>query len=146
MVEMKHTVHINRPVQEVFDYVRDQRNEGKWHTDVIATDADGAVSEGDLVTWTVKFMGKSDYVNEVTDLVEPSLIRIKARRGAVLPTLTHTFAASKGGTVYTRHVSIPPRGMFRLVNPIMKATGAAYRRNASFAENLKALLEKSSNP
>jgi len=32
--------------------------------------------------------------------------------------------------------------MFRLMGPVMKATGAADKRNARFAKNLKELLER----
>lgn len=141
MVELSHSVEIRRPVQEVFDFVRDQRNESKWHTDVVATDKEGPVDEGDTVTWTVRFMGTNQYENKVTRVREPELIRIEATSGPLRPTLTHTFEGANGVTKYTRHVSIPPRGLFRVVGPIMKATGAADRRNASFAKNLKKLLD-----
>jgi hypothetical protein len=46
-----------------------------------------------------------------------------------------------GATLYRRNVEIPPRGLFRLVAPIMELTGAAARRNRRFTENLKRLLE-----
>lgn len=144
MIEMRHSVTIRRPVQEVFDYVRDQRNESKWHTDVVASEHSGPVEEGDIVTWTVRFMGKRQYVSEVTKVEEPRLIQLKAIRGPMLPTLTHSFSSEDAATTYTRQVRIPPRGFFRLIGPIMKATGAADRRNANFAENLKQLIETNS--
>ena len=43
-------------------------------------------------------------------------------------------------TRYTRALQIPLEGIFRFVGPVMKATGAADRRNARFAQNLKELL------
>jgi len=58
------------------------------------------------------------------------------------PTLTHTFEPASGQTRYTRRVQIPLQGMFRLMGPVMKATGAADKRNARFAKNLKELLER----
>ena len=141
MITATHTVDIARPAQVVFDFVRDQRNEPKWHTDVLDADPEAPLELGGTITWTVKFMGKNQYVSEVTELDAPRSIRIETRQGPVKPTLTHRFESNNGATRYTRTVSIPEKGMFRIVGPIMKAVGAADRRNATFAENLKALLE-----
>jgi hypothetical protein len=69
-------------------------------------------------------------------------IELTTRQGPLKPTLTHTFEPADGATRYQRHVQIPLDGMFRLVGPIMKITGAARRRNARWAENLKTLLER----
>jgi hypothetical protein len=49
---------------------------------------------------------------------------------------------ANGQTRYTRALQIPLDGIFRFVGPVMKATGAADRRNARFAQNLKELLER----
>jgi len=62
--------------------------------------------------------------------------------GVARGALTHTFEPASGQTRYTRHVQIPLQGVFRLVGPVMKATGAADKRNARFAKNLKELLER----
>jgi len=87
-------------------------------------------------------MGKSEDVNEVTAFEPQRRIQLTARRGPIKPTLTHTFEPASGQTRYTRHVQIPLQGVFRLVGPVMKATGAADKRNARFAKNLKELLER----
>ena len=141
VITANHTVDIARPAQVVFDFVRDQRNEPKWHTDVLEVDPQEPLELGSTVTWTVKFMGTNQYVIEVTALDAPRSIRIETRDGPTKPTLTHRFESDDGATRYTRTVSIPEEGMLRIVGPIMKAIGAADRRNATFAENLKALLE-----
>ncbi len=143
MITASHTVDIDRPAHQVFDFVADQRNEAKWHTDVLDVEPKGPILLGSTVTWLVKFMGENHYVNEVTEFDAPRLIQLAAREGPLKPTLTHRFVSRNGATRYTRSVSIPVEGMFRLVAPIMKATGAARRRNAHFAENLKTLLEQS---
>jgi uncharacterized protein YndB with AHSA1/START domain len=142
MINLEHSVVIDRSVEDVFAYVADQTNEPKWHTDVLEVRPEGRVELGSTVTWLVKFMGESQYVNEVTAFEPQRRIEFTARRGPLKPTLTHTFERSDGQTRYPRGLQIPLEGIFRLVGPVMKATGAADRRNARFAQNLKELLER----
>lgn len=142
MIKLEHTVVIDRPVADVFAYVADQTNEPKWHTDVVEVSPEGPIELGSTVTWQLNFMGKSQYVNEVTAFEPQRRIQFTARRGPLKPTLTHTFEQADGQTRYTRGVQIPLQGMFRLVGPVMKATGAADKRTARFAQNLKELLER----
>ncbi len=143
MITATHTVEIDRPVSEVFDYVSDQRNEPKWHTDVLEAEPRAPIKLGSTVTWTVRFMGVKQYISEVTAFDPPHLIRIETREGPLKPTLTHSFEQQNGSAIYTRSVRIPTEGMFALVGAIMKVTGAAKRRNAGFAQNLKTILENS---
>ena len=141
MICMKHAVVINRPVEDVFAFVADQANEPMWHTDVLEVNPARPLEPGATVTWLVRFMGSNTYVVDVTAFEPLRRIELTARQGPLKPTLTHTFEETNGATRYQRHVQIPLHGMFRLVGPIMKATGAARRRNARFAENLKNMLE-----
>jgi uncharacterized protein YndB with AHSA1/START domain len=141
MIGAEHTVNIDRPVEEVFDFVADQANEPKWHTDVLEVNPQVRLQLGSAVTWLVKFMGENQYVSEVTAFEPQHRIQLTAREGPLKPTLTHTFKQVNGGTRYTRNVQIPLEGMFRVVGPVMKASGAAQKRNARFAQNLKNLLE-----
>ncbi len=142
MISMKHAVVINRPVEDVFAFVADQANEPQWHTDVLEVDPGRPLQLGASVTWLVRFMGSNTYVVEVTAFEPPRRIELTTRQGPLRPILTHTFQGTDGATRYQRHVQIPLHGMFRLVGPIMRVTGAARRRNARFAENLKNLLER----
>lgn len=141
MISAKHTVDIDKPTTDVFAYVSDQSNEPKWHTDVLEVRPQGPIELGSTITWLVKFMGKNQYVSKVTAFETPRRIELTTQEGPLKPILTHTFEPVNGATRYTRWVQIPLSGMFRLVGPLMRASGAARRRNARFAENLKQLLE-----
>lgn len=142
MITAEHTVNIDRSVEDVFDFVTDQANEPKWHTDVLEVSPEAPLELGSTVTWLVKFMGQNEYISEVTAFEHRRRIELTAREGPLKPILTHAFVPVNGGTRYTRHVEIPLRGKFRLLGPVMKATRAADKRNARFAENLKRLLEQ----
>jgi len=87
-------------------------------------------------------MSESQYVNEATAFEPQHRIELTARRGPLKPTLTHTFEQTDGQTRYTRGLQIPLEGIFRLVGPVMKATGGCGQENARFAQNLKELLER----
>ena len=136
-----HTVDIEKPVEEVFDFVADQANEPKWHTDVLQVSPATPLSPGGTVTWLVKFMGKNTYVSDVTTYEPPQRIVLTTREGPLKPILPHSFESHNGGPRYTRQVRIPLGGAFRVVGPIMRITGAASRRNSRFAQNLRTLLE-----
>jgi uncharacterized protein YndB with AHSA1/START domain len=142
MISAAHTVVINRPVEDVFAFVADQANEPKWHHDVLQAHPERPLELGASVTWLVRFMRKNSYVVEVTAFEPPRRIQLTARQGPLKPILTHTFEQVDGATRYQRHVQIPLQGMFRVVGPIMDVTGAAQRRNARWAKNLKNLLEQ----
>jgi len=141
MISAEHTVVIDRPAHEVFEFVADQRNETKWHTDVVEVRPETRLKLGSRVTWVVKFMGEQEYTTKVTAFDDDRRIELTTLEGPLKPILNHTFSSSNGSTRYTRRVQIPAKGLFKVVGPIMKATGAAKRRNARFAENLKELLQ-----
>ena len=138
---------INRPVQEVWDFVADPRNEPKWHTDIleIRSAADPASGPGQdwvvgkALTVTVQFMGRKNYQVEVTKKEDNHLLEITTTTGPMKPVATYLFERSNGGTRFTRHVDIPVEGPMRLVRPLMRRNAA--KRNAQFVQNLKGLLE-----
>lgn len=142
MIHLAHSVDIARPVAQVFAFLTDQSNEPKWHTDVIEVNPKGPVELGGKATWTIRFMGiTSDYVVQVTQLESHRLIELTTVEGRLKPIYTNLIEAVDGATRYTRQVDIPLTGMFRVVGPLMKVTGAAHKRNARFAEKLKQVLE-----
>jgi uncharacterized protein YndB with AHSA1/START domain len=142
MINVEHSVVIDRPVKDVFAYVADQTNEPNWHTDVLAVRPEGPSELGSTVTWLINFIGQNQDVSEVTAFDPDRRIQLTARRGPLKPTLyPHIPTGKRPDTIY-RGVQIPFQGIFRLLGPVMKVTGAPDRRNARFAQNLKELLER----
>jgi uncharacterized protein YndB with AHSA1/START domain len=141
MIVGESTVTINRPVEDVFGYVSEPKNEPTWHNDVVEvrTTSEGPVELGARLGWTVRFAGLEDYTIEVTELEPNRLLRITTREGRGHPTLTHRFEPVDDGTRYTRRVEIQPEGLFRVLQPVMRLQ--APRRNARWAQNLKQVLE-----
>jgi carbon monoxide dehydrogenase subunit G len=138
---------IHRPIQEVWDFVADPRNEPKWHTDILDIRSAADPASGPGHNWvvgktllvTVQFMGRRDYEVEVTKKQDGRLLEITTVTGPMKPVATYLFERSNGGTRFTRHVDIPVEGAMRLLRPLMRRN--AKRRNAQFVQNLKSLLE-----
>ena len=140
MIDETHTVTINRPVKEVFDFVADPSNEPAWHFDVkeVLRPKQGPYELGETFQWVVKFGGSKTYSLEVTAFEPNRFIEITTREGSVLPVLTHTFQQDGDGTRYTRRVRFETRGLLRVMAPLMKRIN---NPNTRWAENLKELLE-----
>ena len=140
MIDETHTVTINRPVKEVFDFVANASNEPDWHFDVkeVLRPKDGAYELGETFQWVVKFGGSKTYSVEITALEPNRFIELTAREGPVLPVLTHTFQPDGDGTRYTRRVRFETRGLLRVMAPLMTRMN---NPNTKWAENLKELLE-----
>jgi uncharacterized protein YndB with AHSA1/START domain len=138
---------INRPVQEVWDFVSDPSNEPRWHTDIldIRSAADPTMGPGEdwvvgeTLLVTVQFMGRKNYMVEVTKKEENHLLEITTTTGPIKPVATYLFEPSNGGTRFTRHLDIPVKGSMRLLRPLMRRN--AEKRNKQFVQNLKSLLE-----
>ena len=140
MIDETHTVTINRPVNEVFDFVADPSNEPEWHYDVkeILRPKNGPLQLGETFEWVVKAGSTNTYEVEITGFEPNRFIELTARKGPVLPVLTHTFQPDRDRTRYTRRVRFETKGLLRVLAPIMNRISNPNRR---WAENLKTLLE-----
>ena len=109
VIDVSDSVTINRPVEDVFNYVTDMSNDPSWHTDVLEArkTSEGPVGVG--TTWHSRFkpsMGVSEGAMEVVAL-EPN--RMEVLRGAIgpmQPTLTYMLEPIDGGTRFTRRIQI----------------------------------------
>lgn len=140
MIDQSHTVTIERPVAEVFDFVAEPSNEPKWHFDVreVVRPKQGPIALGTTYEWVVRFLGTKTYVGEVTAFEPNRFIAMTTLQGPVLPQLTHTFQAEGDRTIYTRRIRFETRGLFKVMEPLIKRMPSP---NARWAENLKLALE-----
>jgi len=80
-IEATHTVTIDQDGSQVFDFVVDQANEPKWHTDVLRASPAAPQRAGATVTWLVRFMGENQYVGEVTTFEPNQRVLLTTRSG-----------------------------------------------------------------
>ena len=142
MVRFESSTSIALPVEEVFDFVTDVRNDPKWHTDILeVAEASGApVGQGPVFDIRLKpFMGNSEGTIAVAELQRPRRAVLKAKLGKMPVTLTYSFEADGAGTRFTRAVEVAPPGVMGVMAPLMK--GMMRKRNAGFLANLKRVME-----
>jgi len=141
MIDVTHTVTIDRPVSEVFGFVAESSNEPRWDVDVqeVVRPAQGPLSAGTTYEWVLKFLGTKRIVGEVTAFEPHRLIELTTREGEILPKITHTFEADGDRTIYTRRIGFETSGLLKLLEPLLKLMPKD--PNARTAENLKLVLE-----
>ena len=142
MIEISSSAVIQRPVDGVFSYVTDVRNDPTWHTDILEVRpaSEGAVGTGSRYEVTFKpFMGQSQGSITVTDYVPYRRAQLQGSMGPMKPQISYSFEPAEGGTRFTRRVQLEPSGLMRLLSPLMR--GMMSKRNAEFLRNLKGVLE-----
>jgi len=145
MIKLENTIVINRPVQEVWDFVSDCTNEPKWHTDCISArdTSPPPLGRGSTQAWAMTY-AKGKEANLRVTALDPGrreqLETVSAPMN-VKPTLTYTFEAEGEGTRFTRamevHLTGPTRSIESFLRRMMK------KNNASYVQNLKQALEPS---
>lgn len=140
MIDQTHTVTINRPVDEVFDFVAEPSNEPRYHLEVreVLRPKRGPIGLGTAFEWEIKFLGTKTYAGQVTAFEPNRFIELTTLEGVIQPKLTHTFQADGDRTTYTRRIRFEPKGIFKVMEPLIKRMPSP---NARTAENLKLVLE-----
>lgn len=143
-VKVERNISVARPPAEVFAYVADVRNDPTWHTDVLEVrSSSDVVGIGTVFDIKVKpSMGASEGTMTVSRFEPGTLIELQGRMGKLEPTVTNVCEPDAQGTRVTRRVEIEPRGIMRVMTPLMKRMIA--KSNDGFLANLKGLLENPS--
>ena len=142
-MRIEESVEINRPPEEVFDYVANPENFPEWSSIVLEVqkEGQGQPKEGDRFTTVAKFLGRRfETPLEVAAYQPPRLHSNKSTGGPIQQEWTRTFEETAGGgTRLTQVVEGEPGGFFRLVGPLLERAGR--RQFRADLENLKDLLE-----
>jgi uncharacterized protein YndB with AHSA1/START domain len=136
---------INRPVEEVFDFVTNARNEPRYNPRILSAEqtTSGPIERGTHFVLVSKAMGRRMSVEyEVTAYERPRRLRSRTIRG--LPFMdvesTETFEPFGGGTRMRWVWEVKPRGAAgRLMTPVLVRM-LRRRLERAFA-NIKRVLE-----
>ena len=137
------SIVINRPLEEVFDYVSNVDNFPEWAGGAIEVHKDdtGPLREGYRFTVIVSLLGRRfENPYELTSYEPPR--RYKHRgTGGPIPSQewTYTLQEAAGGTRLTRAVEGEPGGFFKLADPLIERFFK--RQIKTDLETLKGLLE-----
>ena len=139
MITVEKTIHINKPVEEVFAYTSNFDRVTEWQGGVESVVIDSDVNKvGGKYTEVRKFLGREMKTTLEITAFEPNVKwAAKATNGPVPYEVVTTFEAENGGTkVYTR-VDGEPSGFFKL------AQGAVQSQlDKSLGEDMQRLKEQ----
>ena len=142
MAHAEGTVTINRPVGEVFDFILDGANNAKWRPAVIDVrlTTQPPLGLGTAYAQGLKGPGgrriEGDY--EIVEFRPKELIKFQVTAGPARPWGLYRFAGTGGSTQVTFILDFQPKGLARLIEPMINQTMKA---EVATLSNLKAYLE-----
>ena len=145
MAEFTVTTFIDRPPNEVFDYVTNPANSNKWQTSNLSSKwtSEGPVGVGSTVRSVSRMLGRDMEMDvEITEWDPPNLWGQKGNSGPMKFVNTNRFESQDGGTLLVQNFQGEVGGFFKV------AEGLAIKQLQKMVETdgkaLKTLLEASS--
>jgi len=141
MIDINSSITIERPAEDVFEFVRNQENARLWLGGWLET---RPTSEGEGVgfTWidVVEVFGRPVETEfEVTEYEQGRKMAFKSIRGSFPVSGVYSFAPAGEGTAVTFALQGEPGGFFKLAEPLL---GRMLQRQwDTNLENLKDILE-----
>jgi uncharacterized membrane protein len=124
MPEAEHSVTVERPVEEVFAFLADAENDPRWRSGVLDIERVAGDGVGARYRQGVKGpMGRrvsGDF--EITEYAPPRAIGFRATAGPVRPEGRYELEPAAGGTRVRFSLSCKPRGLARLITPMVART------------------------
>lgn len=142
MVRMQGSTTIARPVEDVFDFVADERNEPRYNPQMVRVDkiTSGPIGPGTRWAATVRSRGRPvDMEIEVTDFTRPHRLGSATHLSTAEIRGALTFEPAAAGTRMTWTWDFRPRGLLRLMGPVIGRVGR--RQEEAIWAGLKRHLE-----
>lgn len=142
MYQIESSVHINRPVQDVFNFVTNPANNAQWMSGTESAEwaSNGRPGIGSTYTGVFNFLGrKIEGVVEVTGWNPPNSWSFKTD-GPISAETTTAFEAQGDGTLVKHSSQVEIRGLFQLAEGLVgKQLEKVYETNNTA---LKLILEE----
>ncbi len=119
---MEHSVTIERPVEKVWAYITDPRNDTEWQSMIVEAEqlSEGPMGVGTVERSTAKVLGRRfDTTFEVTEYEPNRRSRIKSTSGPFTFTGTYEVERADGGTRFTWAMEGDPGGFFKVAEPLV---------------------------
>ena len=143
MPHAEHTVTVNRPQKDVFDYLAEGTHNREWRSGVLEIERTSA-AEGKGATYRQVLAGpggrRIDGDYQVTVFEPPRRLEFQVTAGPARP--TGVFELSEDADQSTRvrfSLDLNPSGLMRLMTPMISRQ---MRREVTQLDNLKAILER----
>jgi carbon monoxide dehydrogenase subunit G len=139
MIRVEKEVPVDRPAEEVFDFLADVRNEERWNPNVIAieTESDGPLAVGGMFEGVYRRGGRMRF--ELVEAVRPS--RLVFRGGGRQMALVATLELERAGSATRVRMKgqMEPHGPLRLLAPLMRKP--IERQYEQVAESFRKVVE-----
>jgi uncharacterized membrane protein len=147
MVRVEGEIVINRPVEEVFDFVADERNEPRYNPRMRRADqlTEGPIGVGTRFRAQTVSMGRPvEMVIEFTDYQRPRRLVSSTHMASMELHGALTFDPVPDGTRMRWSWELQPRGMLKLMSPLVARMGR--RQEQRIWTGLKRFLEQQKTP
>ena len=142
MAHIEGDIVIKRPVDEVFDFVADERNEPRYNPRMLRAEkvSDGPIGVGtQFRAETATRRGSAEMTIEITRYERPRRLESSTRLSNMDIEGALTFDPVPEGTRIQWVWDVRPRGALRLMGPIISRMGE--RQERTIWTNLKRVLE-----
>lgn len=143
MIKVEESIVIDRPVEQVFAYLSNARNELQWGSSVvdIRQSPEGPMRAGTQLTEVRNFMGrKIESLSEITEYEPNKRFVRRGSTGQFAVDGSFRFEPTEQGTKVIWTMQMEPGGFFKLAEPLVAST--LKRDIVSNLKTLKSLLEK----
>jgi len=147
MVKIEGSTVIAQPIEDVFDFVADERNEPKYNPRMLRAEkvTPGPIAEGTRWSATVTARGRPvEMTIDVTDYARPHRLGSATSMSAAEIRGVLTFEPDAAGTRLRWSWELQPKGALKLLRPIVARIGT--RQEAEIWAGLKRYLEKNTRP
>jgi uncharacterized protein YndB with AHSA1/START domain len=142
-MRVERTVTIDRPIEEVFEYVSTPENDSTWASAALRHErtSPGPMRVGTTTRMDLRFLGRTGtYTWEVAEYEPPNLLAYRATSGPLPIVVRIRFEPVDGGTRFMHAIETEPRGIYyRALASLMP--GAIARILEGMLRNLKNRLE-----
>lgn len=145
MPTVSHSVTIRRPVQDVFAFVTDVRNNPRWQSNLVEARqlTQGPLRAGSGFREVRRLLGRQVHVTtQVTDYGPPARFAIRSTSGPVPFQGRFAFEDADGSTRVTFTLEVQAVGPMKLAEGMVR--GALQRDTEAALGRLKAILEAQS--
>ncbi len=140
MTHVKHSILINRPIEQVYAFVSDPHNDTQWQTGIVEATVvgDGPIAVGTQVRGARTFMGKKlEALLEIISLQPNHTVSLKSIKAPFPFTTTYTFASEGGATRVNAALDMEATGFFKLAEGMLSSSA-----NKEMEQSLATLKSK----
>ncbi len=121
MTRIEKSVVIDRPVEDVWEYVHDPANDAVWQTSIVETRHEGgpAMDVGTRIVEVRRFLGRRFETSwEVSEFDPPRRSAVRSVSGPIPFTGSYVLEAVDGCTRFTLRMDTEAHGFFKLAEPV----------------------------